>query len=343
MQERGKHTGYQLSPIGVSALARQMAELLRAGILPEEGAALLRDDAEDTRERAMLDVVTQSLEMGQPLSAALAEAGAVPDYFVRMLEIGERTGTMEEVLQGLADYYEREAATQAATRSAVIYPVGMAVLMAALLVVLAVFVLPVFSDIYATLGLELSPVAMALMTGGRALGVVAGVAAVVLLAGGLWGWLRWKKGGLAVVRNSRAMREAAAGRFASALALMLRCGLSMEESLERAGALIDHPIAHQTAETAVERLNEGKSLSEALEGELFSGYALRLIRVGERTGRTDTMLEEAAQRAVQEAAERTDKRIAAIEPTVVAVLAVLAGLMLLSVMLPLLGVLSAMG
>ena len=97
-----------MSPGELAGFFGQLAMLVRAGISSEEALRLLRDDAQSQPERELLDRLLAPAERGDPLSAAMREAGGFPSYAVNMIEIGEQSGRLDEVLGSLASYYERE-------------------------------------------------------------------------------------------------------------------------------------------------------------------------------------------------------------------------------------------
>ena len=157
-----------LSADALSVFCYQLSLMMHAGIGSEEGVEVLAEDAADPRSKALLESLHAALLDGAPLSEALRASGAFPGYMVRMVEIGQAAGRLDQVLSALAAYYRRESETASAIRRAVLYPAVMAVLVAAVFLVLMTRVLPVFQQVFQQLGLTLSPAAQALMTAGTA-------------------------------------------------------------------------------------------------------------------------------------------------------------------------------
>lgn len=327
-------------PEVVAALCTALQELTAAGVAPDECMRLLAEDAATPEERARYAAAAERLEMGEPLSDALQADGTYPPYMIGMVRVGERSGTQENVLGALAAYYDREATLRDSIRNAVGFPMLMGGAMLVLLGVLLAFVMPVFSDAFASIGLSLSPAAAVLLGAGKWLAAAAGVLLSFAVAAALLCWYDLRTGKLGIVRRTRLYKQAAAGRFASAMALMLHSGLPLSETLARAGELADAKGAAEASEA----LEHGAGLSDALaKTGLFPSVYLRMIRVGERAGRAEHMMNEVAQRMSAQSAAHVDEQIARIEPAIVALLAIAAGLMLLSVMLPLLGSVAAFG
>ncbi len=172
----------------VSAFCMEMYLIIGAGIPFSEGVALLRDDEKEQRRRTILDQLHQQLELGEPIAAAMRTAGGFPVYVIEMVEIGQKTGHLEDVFRSLAGYYERLEQLQKSIRNAVVYPSVLLVMMLFVVLVLLIKVLPIFQEVFQQLGAELSPAAQALMQLGQFLGryglVVLAVLVLALLIGG---------------------------------------------------------------------------------------------------------------------------------------------------------------
>ena len=171
-----------LSYDALSVFCCQLSLMLHAGIGSEESVSLLLSDPRQPREQELLRTVHAKLLDGAPLADALEAANAFPPYLLRMVSIGEASGRLDQVLTALATYYRREADTQRALRRAVAYPAAMALLVAVIFLALVSRVLPVFQQVFAQLGVALSPVARALLSFGSASQAVTAVLAVILIA-----------------------------------------------------------------------------------------------------------------------------------------------------------------
>lgn len=332
-----KNKSVELSSEDLSELCLQLYTLMSSGIPAEECFQLMKEDADSAAQRRLYKSLEEMTGEGMPLSGAFRRTENFPDYMTEMIQTGEQTGMTEEVLRALSAYFEREAGLKKSVKNAVRFPAFMIILMGVLLIVLQTFVMPVFQNAFASAGIVLSDAAGRMMSAGEisvrcALGLLAAV-----LAAGLFFWFDGKTGKPGLLRKTDIMRRVSAGRFASVMALMLHSGIPMEESVRRAGAVSQCEMWEQIAC----KMEEGSTLSGALqETKLFSGFFLRMIRVGERSGCMEQMLEEAAGRMNQKTSEIIDGWVARIEPAAVMILAVSAGMAMLSVLLPLLGAVS---
>lgn len=338
-----------LSADALSVLCYQLSLMAQAGIGSEEGLALLADDARDEPGGALLAQLHQSLEAGLPLSQALEDSGAFPAYLVRMVEIGQASGRLDQVFTALAAYYAREADTRESLRRAVAYPAVMAVLIAVVFLVLVSRVLPVFQQVFTQLGVSLSPTARGLLQFGSISKYVAGVLAVVLVAGAvaLLCLFRAQKGGAvfgALFAKTASARAVDRSRFASAMALMLSSGLPLDEAMARSRQLLEQSALAPALAQCQADMEGGASFPKAAEANgIFSGLQSGLLSAGFRSGVSDQAMEELSRRCQAQADTLLGRMLGRFEYALVAVLCLSVGLVLLSVMLPLLGVLSAIG
>lgn len=337
----------------ISALCLELSVLLHAGIGTADGLRTVEEES-DARNRPLLDALAESTEQGKPLSEAMRDSGVFPVYAVRLTAMGERTGRQEETLRALAQYYDTLARLSDRIRSALLYPSVLLVLMTVVIVVLLTQVLPVFSEVYASLGGRLTGLAGGLLTMGAALDSVLPVlcvllavvsAALILFAASdsfrervLRFW-RGRHGSRGVTRS------VADARFARAMAMCLRSGLAAEEAVELASSLQEgDPAARARCDDCGRRLAGGAGLAEALrDSGVLPPSACRLTALGVRGGQADTVMEEIARRLEEKSEDELEARAGRVEPTLVIVSSVLVGAILLSVMLPLMNIMAAIG
>jgi type IV pilus assembly protein PilC len=340
---QGSKRSRSMAASELSAVFLQLSMMLEAGIATDDAVEILSADAASSSEKALYRQMLASLDEDAPLSAAMAATGRFPAYAVSMVEMGEQTGATESVLRSLSGHYDREDEVAASIRSAVAYPAMMAIMMVVILSIILVKVIPIFSEIYVQLGLELTGAAAVLLRLGTALSngflIVLLVLVVLVVAAAVVCKVR----GQQLVAGTALSQDIAAGRFASSAGLMLKAGMDLPSAMEQAGQQVQNPVVSTKARQCANAVLEGETLYDALEkADLFSARYRRMLRVGGQMGGLDAMFEEIATRLNADTTRRFDRLIARIEPTMVVVLAVLAGLILLSVMLPLLGILSTL-
>ncbi|MDD3347749.1 type II secretion system F family protein [Oscillibacter sp.] len=343
-----------MSYMETADLCRELALLLHAGVSVGDGIALLSEEDPSGAYREMLETMARRVDEGGALSAALKESGRFPVYVPGLIEVGERSGRTEEALESLGRYYETREQMSRRIRSALLYPCVLMVLMLVVIVVLLTRVLPVFNEVYASLGGHLTGVAGGLLTLGGwldaampVLCVLLGLAVAFLWAFSVSGAFRdrlaalWQKrwGDRGV---SRKLNDA---QFAQALSMGLGSGLRLEEAMELAARLLAQvPAAVNRCEACRAQLEQGTDLAGAMRDTgVLAPSVCRLLALGVRGGRADTVMEEIARRLSRDADQAVENRVAQVEPALVLVSSILVGAILLSVMLPLMNIMTAIG
>lgn len=342
-----------LSSGELSGFCAQIAMILKAGVSVREGLCILRDDARDAGERALLSGMASLSEQGVVFSEVLRRSGAFPKYFTDMVEIGEQSGRLDEVLESLTEYYAREQSIAASVRDAVAYPLIMLAMMTLVIAVLAVKVLPVFAEVFSQLGAQVSVFAEGVLKlGGTLGGISAALVACLAVLAAVFAAMRASAAGRRALSRffsvfwptRRLAAKIALGRFAGAMSLMLSSGMDADRSMELAGRLVDNPVVTARIADSRRRIGQGAGFAEAVaESGVFSGISARMISVGFRTGTVDSVMKKLADRSEEEIDAELSALVAAVEPTLVSVLSVAVGMILLSVMLPLMGIMSSIG
>ncbi len=338
----------------IAVLCRALAHLYHAGVGTGDGLALLAEDETGADEKVLLQSMSRRADEGASLTQVIRETGAFPAYVCNLLEVGERVGRTEETLNALADYYDGRVRMARQLRSTLLYPTVLLAVLLAVVVILLVWVLPVFNDVYIRLGSSLTGLAGGLLMLGVGLRklmpllcavlvvVVAFVIAVSASAAvrerllALWQARRGDKG-LARRQNT--------ARFAQALAMGMSSGLTDREAVELAAGLAEGSAQFQARCAAcLSRLDEGMSLGVALrETELLTRAQCRLLETGAKSGTGEQVMKQIALRALEESEQELETLTGRIEPTVVVVMSVLVGAILLSVMLPLMHIMTSIG
>lgn len=344
----------KLSNQETAGFCRSLALLFQAGISLGDGLFLMAEEEKGGSFCELLKQMGTGLDQGRLLSVVMKESGAFPGYVCGMVQVGERTGRVEQSLQSLADYYEDRCRVGRLLRSALAYPSMILLLMLGVIGVLLVKVLPVFDQVYVALGSRLTGLAAGLLYVGQLLEAALPVLLVVLVlicvlvllfscvAGfresviSLWKKRFGDKGVSAEFNNAQ---------FARALAMGLSSGLTLEESMELAGMLLaDVPAADARCRKCGALMQEGGPLAQALgEAGLLPAASCRLLSVGLRGGNGDQVMNRIADQMMEAAGESLEDKVSKVEPAMVLVASLLVGVILLSVMLPLANIMSSIG
>ncbi len=331
----------------------QMAVILHSGISAFEGISMMMEDLEKGQGAELLKTIYEEMEKGGGLYEGMEKAEVFPVYACQMVRLGENAGRLDEAMRTLADYYTQEEALYRTVRHAVSYPLFMLVMMLGVLAVLMVEVMPVFQEVFLSLGMQMGGPAGAVLRMGELMSRYSGVLLALLGAGLavlLWA-SRTEQGrekAAARIRRSRLagkfVRKTAQYRLAFGMSMSLRSGLDPQQSLEMMGKLVEDEDTGKKIAGCLKKMESGCFFEEAIvEADIFDGMHNRMIRIGQKTGSLDQVMEEIALQCSREASENIWNKINIIEPTVVIILAVLVGLILLSVMLPLMSIMAEIG
>ncbi len=333
-----------LAPAAVSEVCLQLAFILESGMALEDGVGALADKSEKDGLQPVYQALCAGLNETGSLCEAMRQSTAFPAYAVEMAGVGETTGRLEAVLRGLADYYEREARMREAITDATVYPIALGAMLVVIVLVMLCKVLPVFRRVLGGMGVGAADAGGALITLGAWLGwiVMALVGLAVLAALGCAQALRTqaRERVLRLLRRvfpqlRRIEAERSAARAALALSRMLSSGFGPEEAAATAASVLEDGAAAARMKDMRQALEEGEAFSDALERSgLFQPRQMRMIRAGAQAGRGAQVLEKLAA-DYDDAAEREIAHIVwIIEPTLIALLSIVVGGILLSVMLP---------
>lgn len=339
-----------LTSAELSALFAQLRLVYRAGLTVVEGLDILSANLPAGREQALLQELQKPVAEGAYLSEALRQTGRLPEYALSLLRIGEETGRMEETLQALQAYYEKRDELQSAVRSSLIYPLSMIGMVIVVVIVLLTQAMPIFQQVFAQLGLPMTGLALGLLDLGQGLSrsalAIGGVVAALLLCYLLLRLTRRGRAALSTLFDRFPLTRGlslrlSAQRFAQAMGTLLSCGLQPDDALALTLPLLSSGRARAHVAALQAAMAQGTPFEEALLAcGLLPGESQALVVMGFRSGAAGETLAQVGDHLTRRTEEQLAHLVAALEPTLVAILCVIVGLMLFSVMLPLIGILA---
>lgn len=337
----------------IAAFCRQTALIIHAGITPAEGMDILIQDTIHEEGKALLRQICDRCNEGKHFHQAIEETSVFPQYVEKLIALGEESGNLDSVLSSLADHYEREEAMSDHIRSALTYPLIMIGMMILIILVLVVKVLPIFKQVFEQLGTQMTPLAESLMKAGNVLSNYAIVFFFLLIVLILICILAYKtpagrsrlKRFLTVFPFTRGFYDKiAAGRFASGMFLCFTSGMDTYRGLDMIATIVENEEMVRKIKLCKEKMEQDADLPEALaKSGIFSNLYSRMVAVGFRSGSIDTVMKQIAVHYEEETDKQLSRIVSIIEPTLVIVLSLIVGIILLSVLLPLMGIMSSIG
>lgn len=329
----------------------ELGMLTDSGITLSLGLSLLAENTSGERERQLYKKLILPTDAGDRLSDTMERAGDFPKYACDMVRVGEASGTLSEVFCALGKYYLNRDALRRRIRGALVYPLGMTLMVLCVIVVLLTQVMPVFQRVFAQLGLSMNAVAGGFLSIGNAVsgGIwwILGIIAAVLIIAAVGALVPAKGGGDALIRlipgSKRLRRLILSDRFCYSMALMIKSGIVAREALLLAAPIMGNKSVKREIEEMVKRMDEGASFQTVITAaSLVPARYKGSLAVAFQTGDIGDALETVSDQVSAEADERLDRTVSVLEPTLVMVLCIMVGAVLLSVMLPLMSALTGM-
>lgn len=328
-----------LSNLELAEFCNQMSMILHSGISALEGLNLLLEDSQTDSEKSLLTQMITEMENTGNFYTSAASSNVFPEYALHMFKLGEETGTLDDIMEALAVHYTREENLSGMIRSSLVYPCIMIGMMAVVIIVLLVKVMPVFNQVFQQLGQEMTGFSASLLALGETLShysiafiVIIAIIVILLLLGRKH--LPFQK---------KIQENMSACRFAGGLSIALKSGMTPEQGLELASNLVENPSYNDKITNCKTMLENGSSLSDAFQkSHIFTGSYARIAHLADKTGTMDEALAHIAEEYEYATNNKITNIIAKLEPTLVIALSVIVGVILFSVMLPLLGIMSGL-
>lgn len=325
--------------------SRQMYSLTRAGIPILRAVSGLAESTSSVRLSLALGNVIDQLERGRTLSSALHQHPKIfNELFVSVVHVGENTGQLDGAFLQLAEYLEREQETRKQIKAATRYPIFVVVAVAIALVIMNVFVIPKFADLFSRFDAEL-PLMTRFLIGMSNFFVHQWYVLVLGIGGisfGLYRYLetakgryRWDKAKLRLPLVGNIFNRSLLGRFARSFAMMLRAGVPLTAALTLVSDAVDNRFVGSRIIAMRQNIERGESLLRvSVSSGLFTPMVLQMISVGEETGRVDELLSEVAQFYEREVDYDLKSLTAKIEPILIAVVAAMVLVLALGIFTP---------
>jgi type IV pilus assembly protein PilC len=329
---------------------RQLAVFVKAGIPITEALTTIADETTDVALRRALTQMVDDLRNGGLLSAAAAQHPQVfPNYYIGILQSAELTGQLDESLDSLAGYINREIETRAKVVSALAYPLVVMALALVTVLILAGYVLPQFKPLFEELDADLPLSTRTMLFFARFFTDLWYITAIVtllffsflaFLAFHPTGKEMWQRASLKIPIIGGIVEYAILERFCSVMGTMLQAGVAVPSAMETTIEAVSNVVYREQLEIARQQMLEGSGFSQPLiETELFPGAARQMFKVGEETGTLDQQLEVAAEYFNRELEYRIRAFTTMFEPIMIIFVGVVVGFVAVSLVQAMYGVL----
>jgi len=334
-----------ISGSDLAIITRQFSTLVRAGLTIEECLNALIEQTESAQVRAVLAGVRGRVLEGQSLATGLGNfPDAFPDIYRNMVDAGEQSGRLDDVLERLADYTENRQALQRKVLLAFIYPTILTVVALSVVGFLMVYVVPQVTRVFENTGQTL-PLVTRILIGMsdfvRAVGIwwlIGAVAAIVAARLALKQpdlRRRWHRFQLRMPVVGRMLRGVNAARLTSTLGILTASGIPLLGAMQSAVQVVTNIPMRNAVEAALRQVREGVGLARALgKSKLFPPLVIHLIASGEASGQLAMMLMRAAETQQRELESWVAGMIAILEPLLILTMGLIVLFIVLAILLP---------
>lgn len=339
----------QLRAYDLAAFFESFSMLLHAGVPANEAADIIASDMEGGHLAVACKRLNDILSGGEVfvLSEAMDKSAYFPPYAVEMTRLGEESGRLESTSEQLGEYFRRQDSLQQSIRSAVSGPVLLMMMMGVVLIFLLSFVLPVFENVFATMGqVGSSGIGGAFLAARVAMVVVGALLAAILLLLVVYilpgGHKRMARLAERLPFTKNVYYAISASRFTNGIAMLLASGISTEEAIDKAGVLVENDRISKRLAAARSEVASGEDLGKALVNSgVLEGFEAKILLSASRAGQTESAMRNLSAVYAEEAENGIDRLLGMIEPALVGVLSVAIGIILLTVMFPLTTILTS--
>ncbi len=332
----------------IGLMTRELATLLNAGLALDRALQVLIELGDDPAMNELLDRVRERVRGGAGFSKSLEEEGATfPKLYVNMVRAGEAGGALEPVLGRLADYLERSAELRDSIKSALVYPMILLFVAGLSVIMLLVFVVPQFTQMFDGLGAALPTPTRVVIAVGDALRDYwwAGLGVFALGAVSVQRALekpdvryRWDGWVLRLPVIGDLLRKMDTARFCHTLSTLMENGLTLLNALKLAKEVIGNTVIAKTVGELADELKHGRGLAAPLEQKaVFPRLAVQLISVGEESGNLEAMLAKVADIFEKETRTAVQRALTLFEPLLIVVLGIVVAGIIMSILMAILG------
>ena len=323
---------------------QELSTLLGAGLALDRSLSVLSNLIENAELKKTVRLLLEGVRAGKSLSGTMVEHPDVfPELYVNMVRAGESGGVLESVLRHLAEYLERSLEFKEDLKSALTYPLSLAVVAGLSLLVLFIYVIPKFSLIFKDVGQALPWITSLVIGFSVGLSSYGWIVLLLLLIGGAGGFfyirspdgrLHWDRLQLQIWVVGDLLRKMEVARFARTLAALLKGGVPLLEALGTVHGVVGNQLVALAISQVQTRVREGKGMVEPLtQSGVFPALALHMIAVGEETGRLEGMLATVADHYDQEVKRSTKRLTSLLEPVLILSMGLVVGVVVISMLM----------
>lgn len=340
----------------LSILCRQFHTMLNAGVSVIGCLDLLRSQTQNPTLRDAMSQLYEDVQKGKTLSESMKLLSKVfPVLMVSMIEVGEVSGTLEQVLERLSVQFEKDTKVKSKVSTAMMYPAVIGCIALVMVTFMIVFIVPKFVNMVNSVGGTLPmPTRIVLFISKLFTNPLFLLGLALVIAAGVWGFRRFKstEHGKFLIDSfifkmpmvGTNVQKILASRFTRTLSTLLKSGVSLIHALEIVDGVVNNQIVSRGLIKVKESIKMGSNLAAPLEKMgIFPLMVTHMISVGEEAGSLDSIMEKVADFYDEEVETSVSKLVAMMEPLLMMVLAIIVGFIVVAMILPIFSMYQGVG
>lgn len=329
----------------IAIFCREFAFTLSAGISIVRAVEIVKQQSESNKLKNIFENILEDIQKGKTLSFAFGKSKDIPPMLVNMIAVGEASGTLDSIMERMANYYDKEYKQQQKIKQALTYPAAVSIFAMVVVNILVIKVLPIFVDMIVQNGGGELPLPTRIVMGMSSvlinnylLIISIGLILYILVRQ----YLRGSSGREAFDRLKMNMpivgkiyTKIVTARFARTFGTLMGSGVSLIESITICSDVVGNKVIQDILLSSAEELKKGTSLGETLEDrKIFPLMLTQMIKIGEESGTLEEILEKTAEFYDGEVDTTTNQLTTLLEPIIIIVLGVVVGFIVISIIMP---------
>ncbi|ABR49608.1 type II secretion system protein [Alkaliphilus metalliredigens QYMF] len=338
----------------LTVFCKQFYTMLNAGMSLTSSLEVLMDQTENKTLKAVIEDLFTQVQKGDILSDAMKKHKKVfPPILLNMVEAGEMTGTLDDVLEKMSVHFEKENKINSKIKGAMIYPLILSIVAILVVIFLLVFIMPTFLTMFTSSGVQLPLPTRILLALSNVLTrfwylFVIGISGIVVLLNRMLSTDDGKRAydrlkfRIPIVKGS--ITKIVTARFTRTLSTLLTSGIPIISALEASANVTNNKVVSDGIEMVVDDIRKGVSLAVLFKKmNVFPPMMVSMVSIGEESGSLDDMLSKTADFYDEELEAAIQQMVSMLEPLMIVVMAVIIGFIVIAMMMPMFDMMQTIG
>lgn len=336
----------------ISVFSRQLSSMLSAGFNISEALNIFSEETYSRALKKNIKDIKEDLENGNSFYDSISKyKNSYPNFYMEMINLGEQSGNLDVILKSMSKYYLKEFKIKRSFKSAMVYPIILLITSVAIFFYLEINVIPMFRDTFKSLGQDLPVYSMLLMNFSKFL-IENGITIIFIII--FFIFLIYKalniekvkiyfdKVKISIPILGNFYKKILGSRFTRCFGILQQSGINLINSIDIISRVVDNAYVEKELKKAMVDIRKGNSIAETMDKlNVLPKFTISMMALGEQAGNLEDMLLLAADIYDDDIEDILGKIISSIEPAMIIILSFVVGIVVISVMLPMLKIMQA--